>query len=65
MVPRENKNNAYAKFGGQTKGIMVFLKVAYSVASLTSGGLNAFRVRKIIKKRYSNGRSIKGFLGYA
>ena len=29
MVSRENKNNAYAKFGGQTKSIMAFLKVAY------------------------------------
>jgi len=29
MVPRENKNNAYAKFGGQTKSIMVFSKLAY------------------------------------
>ena len=28
MVPRENKNNAYAKFWGQTKGIMVFSEVA-------------------------------------
>ena len=32
MVPRENKNNAYAKFGGgaggQTKSIMAFSKVA-------------------------------------
>ena len=30
MVPRENKNNAYAKFGGQTKSIMVFSEVAYN-----------------------------------
>ena len=30
MVPRENENNAYAKFGGQTKSIMVFFEVAYS-----------------------------------
>ena len=29
MVPRENKNNPYAKFGGQTKSIMVFSEVAY------------------------------------
>ena len=29
MVPRENKNNTYAKFGGQTKSIMVFSEVAY------------------------------------
>ena len=35
MVPRENKNNAYAKFGGTNKstwyygGIMVFSEVAY------------------------------------
>ena len=32
MVPRENKNNAYAKFGGgegETKSIMVFSEVAY------------------------------------
>ena len=28
MVPRENKNNAYAKFGG-TKSIMVFSEMAY------------------------------------
>ena len=31
MVPRENKNNAYAKFGGQTKSIMVFSEVAYCI----------------------------------
>lgn len=24
MVPGENKNNAHAKFGGQTESIMVF-----------------------------------------
>ena len=29
MVPRENKNNAYAKFGGQTKSIKVFSQVVY------------------------------------
>ena len=29
MVPRETGNNAYAKFGGQTKSIMVFSEVAY------------------------------------
>ena len=29
MVPRENKNNAYAKFGGQRKSIMVFSELAY------------------------------------
>ena len=29
MVPRENKNNAYAKFAGKTKNIMVFSEVAY------------------------------------
>ena len=29
MVPRENKNNAYAKFGGQTNSIMVFSEMAY------------------------------------
>ena len=29
MVPRENKNNAYAKFGGQTESIMVFSEMAY------------------------------------
>ena len=28
MVPKENKNNAYAKFGGQTKSIMVFSGMA-------------------------------------
>ena len=38
MVPRENKNNAYAKFGGgggQTKSIMVFPKwpIAFPVVS--------------------------------
>ena len=33
MVPKENKNNAYAKFaGGQTKIIMVFSGVAYILA---------------------------------
>ena len=31
MVPRENKNNAYAKYGGQTKSIMVFSEMAHSV----------------------------------
>ena len=31
MVPRENKNNAYVKFGGgQTKNIMVFSEMAYA-----------------------------------
>ena len=30
MVPRENKNYAYTKFGGQTKSIMVFSEMAYS-----------------------------------
>ena len=29
MVPRENKNNANANFGGQTKGIAVLLKVTH------------------------------------
>ena len=29
MVPRENKNNAHAKFGGTKKNIMVFSEVAY------------------------------------
>ena len=29
MVPRENKNNAYAKFGGQTKSIMVSYKLLF------------------------------------
>ena len=29
MVPRENKNNANAKFAGQTKSIMVFSETAY------------------------------------
>ena len=29
MVPRENKNNAYVKFGGQEKCIMVFSEMAY------------------------------------
>ena len=28
MVPRENKSNAYTKFGGQTKSIMVFSGMA-------------------------------------
>ena len=32
MVPRENKRNTYATFlEGQTKIIMVFLKVAYCI----------------------------------
>ena len=26
MVPRENKNNAFAKFGGTKKSIMIFAK---------------------------------------
>ena len=32
LVPRENKSNTYAKkfLEGQTKSIMVFLKVAYA-----------------------------------
>ena len=34
MVPRENKNNAYANFGGQTKSIMVFSEVAYCEIAL-------------------------------
>jgi len=25
MVPREHKNNAYTKFGGQMKSIMVYI----------------------------------------
>ena len=29
MVPRENKTMLMQNFGGQTKSIMVFLKVAY------------------------------------
>ena len=29
MVPRENKNNAYAKLGGQTKSVIVSSEVAY------------------------------------
>ena len=29
MVSRENKNNDYAKFGGQTKSIMIFSELAY------------------------------------
>ena len=29
MVPRENKNNANVKFGGQTMSIMVFSEIAY------------------------------------
>ena len=33
MVPRENKNNAYAKFWGQTKSIMVFSEVVYNYKS--------------------------------
>ena len=33
MVPRENKNNAYVKFGGQTKSIMVFSEMAYKEKS--------------------------------
>ena len=28
MVPRENKNNAYANLGGETKSIMVFSEMA-------------------------------------
>ena len=31
MVPRESKNNAYSKFGRQTKSIMVFPEVAYNM----------------------------------
>ena len=33
MVPRENKSNAYAKFGGKKKrrGIMVFSEVIYGL----------------------------------
>ena len=30
MVPRGNKNNAYAKLGGTNKSIMVFSEVAYT-----------------------------------
>ena len=29
MVQRENRNNAFAKFGGQTKSIMVFSEMAF------------------------------------
>ena len=42
MVPRENKNNAYAKFGGgQTKSIMVFSEVAYCPTAITRLKRNA------------------------
>ena len=35
MVPRENKNNACAKFWRTNKsGIMVFLKVAYAIKGI-------------------------------
>ena len=36
MVPRENKNNAHAKFGGTKKSIMVFSEVAYLLLQLAS-----------------------------
>ena len=36
MVPRENKNNPYAKLGGQTKSIMVFSEMAYYATLLGS-----------------------------
>ena len=37
MVPRENKNNAYSKFGGtKKKSIMVFPEVACSPFMITS-----------------------------
>ena len=37
MVPRENKNNAYAKCGRQTKSIMVFSELAYWLTSSRNG----------------------------
>ena len=40
MVRRENKNNAYAKFGGQTKSIMVFSELAYISFTLQSSFLS-------------------------
>ena len=36
MAPRENKNNAYAKLGGQTKSIMVFSELAYIYYIMTA-----------------------------
>ena len=35
-IPRENKNNAYTKFGGQTKSIMVFSEVAHCTQTLAT-----------------------------
>ena len=57
MVPRENKNNAWAKFGGQTKSIMVFSEVAYLelFSRVTSRGL------KWENKTYKLKRSIAHF----
>ena len=37
MAPRENRNNAYARFGGQTKSIMVFPEVGYSCGQYCIG----------------------------
>ena len=43
MVPRENKNNAYAKFWGrQTKSIMEFSKVAYNSCYIDIRRINVY-----------------------
>ena len=52
MVPRENKNNAYAKCGRQTKSIMVFSELAYCFSKIQPVGkkisrLNNFRKLKL------------------
>ena len=51
MVPRENKNNVYAKFGGQTKSIMVFSEVAYKEDICLQTLLLLFKCANHRKKR--------------
>ena len=47
MVPRENKNNAHAKFAGQTKSVMVFSEMANIFVDLHAFGQRSTLVRRI------------------
>ena len=52
MAPRETENNAYAKFGGQTKSIMVCHGIFWS------GQFNSFRT---VWKRFGEIDPFTGF----
>ena len=45
MVPRKNKNNAYAKFGGQTKSIMVFSEMVNYTGKLIENTVYCFYLK--------------------